>query len=184
MRKVLINENLLCCDDNAFDYNMYMNACKEIAKDIESKYDLSDPNLGFLGIARGGLPVLVTVSQLLEYRQISYIQCKMTNSDKPHDYGEFSIISEYIEPNKTKFILFDDILYKGKTSYGVIEHLRQMNIKVEDVYSLVVDQSFQNDNPSINFNAGYESKKDSWIHFFWVEDIRELANKGDINVKS
>ena len=175
MKKVLIKDKLLCNDENAFNYDMYINACKEIANDIKKKYDLSDPNLGFLGIARGGLPILVTVSQLLEFRHISFIQCKMTNSDKPYDYGDFSIISEYIEPNKKRFIVFDDILYKGKTSYGVIEHLNQMNIQVADVYTLVVDNSFKNDTPSITFSAGYESKKDSWVHFFWVEDIRELA---------
>ena len=151
---------------------MYMNACKEIANDIMKKYDLTDPKLGFLGIARGGLPLLVTVSQLLGFRNISFIQCKMTNSDKPYDYGDFSVISEYIEPNKTKFIVFDDIFYTGKTSYGVMNHLKEMNIEVKDLYALVLDESFQNDNPLITFSAGYESKKDSWVHFFWVEDIR------------
>ena len=173
MKKVLLKDDILCDNDNFFDYNMYMSACKEIAKDIKAKYDLTDPNLGFLGIARGGLPLLVTISQLLNYRHISFIQCQMTNSDEPHDYGDFHLISEYIEPGKSKFILFDDILYKGKTSYGVINHLKPMNIEIEDVYALVVDESFRNNNPSISFNGGYESKKDSWIHFFWVEDIRK-----------
>ena len=172
MKKILIQENCLRNDDNKFNYEMYMNSCQKIAEDIKKRYDLTDPNLGFLGIARGGLPLLVTISQLLEFRNVSFIQCKMTNTDTPHDYGDFSIISEYIEPQKTKFILFEDIVYKGKTSYGVIDHLKEKNIEVEDVYSLVVDESFQNDCPSLTFTGGYESKKDSWIHFFWVEDIR------------
>ena len=115
---------------------------------------------------------MITISQLLNFRNISFIQCKMTNSDTPHDYGDFEIISEHLESNKTKFILFDDILYKGKTSYGVINHLKEKNIEVNDVYALVADASFKNDDKKITFNAGYESKKDSWIHFFWVEDIR------------
>ena len=179
MRKIFIKDNLLCKDDNCFTYDMYMDACKKIAENIKKKYDLSDPSLGFIGIARGGLPLLVTVSQLLEFRHVSFIQCKMTNSDQPYDYGDFSIISEYIEPGKTKFIVFDDILYSGKTSYGVIDYLNKKNIKVEDVYALVADKSFQNDNPDITFQAGFESKKDSWVHFFWVEDVRELARKRD-----
>ena len=179
MKKVFINENILCHDDNLFDYDMYMKACTEIANDIKNKYDLTDPELGFLGIARGGLPILVTVSQLLNYRNISIIQCKMTNSDKPHDYGDFKIINDFTEPNKSKFILFDDILYKGKTSYGVMDYLKKKNIEVKDVYTLVVDEGFSNDNPLISFNGGYESKKDSWIHFFWVEDINKL--RGDNN---
>lgn len=172
MKKIFIKENLLCYDDNKFNYDMYMNACQEIVKDIKKKYDLSDPNLGFLGIARGGLPLLVTVSQLLNFRNISIIQCKMTNSDTPYDYGNFSILSEHIEPNKKQFILFDDIVYKGVTTYGVINHLKEKNIEIKDVYALVADKSFENDNPLITFSAGYESKKDSWIHFLWVEDIR------------
>lgn len=179
MKKILIKDDLLCCDENKFTYDMYMDSCKKIAENIKKKYDLNDPSLGFIGIARGGLPLLVTVSQLLEFRHVSFIQCKMTNSDQPYDYGDFSIISEYIEPGKTKFIVFDDILYSGKTSYGVIDTLSQKNIKVEDVYALVADQSFQNENPDISFTAGYESKKDSWVHFFWVEDIRNLALVGD-----
>ena len=181
MKKIFIKDKVLWKDDNPFTYDYYMNACKKIAEDIQKKYDLSDPNLGFLGIARGGLPILVTVSQLLNYRNISFIQCKMTNSDTPHDYGEFQLISEYIEPNKKKFIVFDDIFYKGKTSYGVMDHLKTMNIEVEDFYGLVIDESFQNDNPNLCFNGGYESKKDSWVHFFWVEDIREMI-KGDENL--
>ncbi len=179
MKKIFIKDDLLSHpEDNLFNYDMYMDACKKIADDIKGKYDLTDPNLGFIGIARGGLPLLVTVSQLLEFRHISFIQCKMTNSDTPHDYGDFSILSKYIEPNKKKFILFDDILYTGKTSYGVIEYLNKNGIEVNDVYALVADQSFQNDNPNINFSAGLESSKDSWVHFFWVEDIRELEKKG------
>ena len=98
----------------------------------------------------------------------------MTNSDTPHDYGDFKIVNEFIENNKTKFILFDDILYTGKTAYGVIDHLKKKNIEIKDTYVLVADSSFENDDPSSNFSAGYESKKDSWVHFFWVEDIREL----------
>ena len=53
-----------------------------------------------------------------------------------------------------------------------MNHLKDMNIEVKDLYALVLDESFQNNNPLITFSAGYESKKDSWIHFFWVEDIR------------
>ena len=172
MKKIFIKKKILNHDDNKFNYDTYMNACKKIASDIKKKYDLSDPNLGFLGIARGGLPLLVTISQLLEFRNISYIQCKMTNSDKPNDFGDFSLISEYIEPNKSKFIIFDDIVGQGKTSYGVINYLKTLNINVEDLYALVIDEGFKNDDPVITFNAGYESKKDSWVHFFWVEDIR------------
>ncbi len=94
MKKVFIKDKSLSnIDDNLFNYDMYMSACILIANDIKKKYDLSDPSLGFLGIARGGLPLLVTVSQLLGFRNISYIQCKMTNSDKPHDYGDFSLIA-------------------------------------------------------------------------------------------
>lgn len=155
MKKVLIKDNSLCKEENTFDYEMYMQACIKIAKDIKEKYDLSDPNLGFLGIARGGLPLVTTISQLLNFRNISFIQCKMTNSDNPHDYGDFKLLGSYIEPNKTNFILFDDILYKGKTSDGVIEYLNSKNIEAKDLYTLVVDESFNNNSKKISYNSGY-----------------------------
>lgn len=184
MKKVLIKDNSLCKEENTFDYEMYMQACIKIAKDIKEKYDLSDPNLGFLGIARGGLPLVTTISQLLNFRNISFIQCKMTNSDNPHDYGDFKLLGSYIEANKTNFILFDDILYKGKTSDGVIEYLNSKNIEAKDLYTLVVDESFNNNSKKISYNSGYECKKDSWIHFFWVEDINQLYLKvGEQNEK-
>ncbi len=184
MKRIFVKDKSNYKEENIFDYKMYMKACTKIAKDIRKKYDLNDPNLGFLGIARGGLPLVTTISQLLNFRSISFIQCKMTNSDVPHDYGEFKIMSSYIEPNKTKFILFDDILYKGRTSNGVIEYLEKKNIKVEDIYTLVADESFSNNSQTISYNAGYECKKDSWVHFFWVEDINKLWLKiGDTNEK-
>ena len=109
MKKVFINEKALCHDDNLFNYEMYMKACTEIANDIKNKYDLSDPELGFLGIARGGLPILVTVSQLLNYRNISIIQCKMTNSDKPHDYGDFKRADFNLDYDDCDAVYEDDI---------------------------------------------------------------------------
>lgn len=177
MNKIFINNyNLLNKNENVFDYDMYMSACEAISNDIKSKYNFKNKKIGLLGIARGGLPLLTTVSQFLGIRHISFIQCKMTNSDTLHDYGEFSIISEYLEPGIEEFILFDDILYKGKTTNGVIKHLREKNINVKNVYTLVADEKFKNITPNgINYNSGYECKADSWVHFFWVDNIKKLS---------
>lgn len=56
----------------------------------------------------------------------------MTNSDNQHDYGDFKLLGSYIEPNKTNFILFDDILYKGKLLMVIpIEYLNSKNIEAK-----------------------------------------------------
>ena len=88
--KVLKSKN----KETILDYNKYIEACQLIANDIKEKYDLEHGEIELVGLARGGLPLLVTISHLLNIRRISIIQTQMSNSDNCHDYGEVRYISD------------------------------------------------------------------------------------------
>ena len=159
------------------DYANYIDACKKIAEDIKNNYDLSNGDIELIGMARGGLPMLVTLSHFLDVREISMIQTQMSNSDNCHDYGKFRYMSDNIKDNKKKCILFEDIIYKGTTSNGVINILQERGKEVLGVYSLVIDANFKDieiENKDVFIKYAYEIEADNWVYFFWETDIREL----------
>lgn len=163
-----------------FNYTDYWKAIRAICKDIKSKYNVSEGNIGILGMARGGLPMLVSVSHELGIRNISMIQLQMSNSDKCHDYGEVRIINECIDDNIEQFILLEDIIYKGKTTDAAITLLKNRNKKVLGVYSLILDEGFKNlslKNKEVEVNYAYELTADDWVYFLWESDIES----GDAN---
>ena len=162
-------------DKNAIlDYDKYIYACEKIARDISSKYDLRD--LELVGMARGALPLIVTISHMLGIREVSIIQTTMTKSDKPYDYGDFNYVSDNILPTSKSCILFEDIIYKGTTTFGALNILKNKNKNVLSVYSLVIDDSFKKIymDDSIDINYVFEINQDDWVHFFWEENINKL----------
>ena len=128
-------------------------------------------------MARGGLPLLVTLSHMLGVRQISIIQTQMSNSDNCHDYGKFRYMSDNIDESKKKCILFEDIIYKGTTTNGVIDILKSRGKEVLSVYSLIIDENFKNidiSNNDVAIKYAYEITADDWVYFYWETDIREI----------
>ena len=159
-----------------FDYEHYIDACKKMAEEIKANYDLND-DVELIGMARGGLPMLVTLSHMLGIRQISMIQTQMSNSDNCHDYGKFRYMSDNISKDKTKCILLEDIIYKGTTTNGVIDILKEKNKEILGVYSLIIDAGFKDieiKNNDIEIKYVYEINADDWVYFFWETDIREI----------
>lgn len=162
-----------------FDYENYIDACYIIANDIKKKFELEKEKIEIVGLARGGLPMLVTLSHLLGIREISMIQTKMSNSDNCHDYGEFRFISDNLNDDKGKCILFEDIIYKGTTTNGVVDLLKKRNKKVVSVYSLIIDKGFKKitlTNKDLNINYVFEITEDDWVYFFWETDIRKIGD--------
>lgn len=160
-----------------FDYDHYIDACKKMAEDIKKNYDLSNNDVELIGMARGGLPMLVTLSHMLGIRQISIIQTQMSNSDNCHDYGKFRYMSDNISKDKTKCILLEDIIYKGTTTNGIIDILKQKSKEILGVYSLIIDEGFKNidiNDKNINIKYVYEINADDWVYFYWETDIREI----------
>ena len=160
-----------------FDYEHYMDACKKIADAIMNKYDLQNDDVELIGMARGGLPMLVTLSHLLGIRRVAMIQTQMSNSDNCHDYGKFRYMSDNIDDSKKKCILLEDIIYKGTTTNGVIDILKERGKDILSVYSLIIDNGFKDikiSNDDIDINYAYEITEDDWVYFFWETDLREI----------
>lgn len=181
MKKSLLESNKRRLESNnrivKFDYEHYIDACKKIAEKIINTYnsDLNDVEL--IGMARGGLPMLVTISHLVGIRGVSMIQTQMSNSDNCHDYGDFRYMSDNIDSSKKKCILLEDIIYKGTTTNGVIDILKNKNKEILGVYSLIIDDGFKEitiSNSDIDINYAYEINKDDWVYFFWETDLRDI----------
>lgn len=159
------------------DYEHYIDACKKISDNIKKNYDINNNDIELIGMARGGLPLLVTLSHMLGIRQISIIQTQMSNSDNCHDYGKFRYMSDNIDEGKKKCILFEDIIYKGTTTNGVIDILKSRGKEVLSVYSLIIDENFKNidiSNSDVAIKYAYEITADDWVYFYWETDIREI----------
>ena len=109
MKKCLLNEEQKTLKSNnkivKFDYEHYIDACKVMAEEIKKNYNLDEDNIELIGMARGGLPMLVTLSHLLGVRKVSMIQTQMSNSDNCHDYGKFRYMSDNIDNSNLKIIL-------------------------------------------------------------------------------
>ncbi len=160
------------------DYNLYIKACEIISKDILNNFNLKEEKIGILGLARGGLPLLVTISHMIKVRNISIIQAQMSNSDSEHDYGEFRLISQYLDENIDKYILFEDIIYQGTTTEGVIKHLESQKKEILGIYSLVIDEGFKNiiekkDIKDIPVKYVYEINANDWVYFLWEKNINQ-----------
>lgn len=180
MKKSLLKENkLLLSKDKIikFDYEHYIDACKIMAEEIKNNYDLENDNIELMGMARGGLPMLVTLSHMLGIRRVSMIQTQMSNSDNCHDYGKFRYMSDNIDNSKKKCILLEDIIYKGTTTNGVIDILKERGKDVVGVYSLIIDKGFKNieiSNNEVDIKYVYEINEDDWVYFFWETDLRDI----------
>lgn len=177
----LLNETLKSNNKEVkFDYEKYWKAVSAICNDIIKKYDAKNNKIGILGMARGALPLLVSVSHEIGIREISIIQLQMSNSDNMHDYGNVRFINKMISNNYDKYILLEDIIYKGKTTDAAIELLKKMNKEVVAVYSLIVDEGFKNidiKNCDVEINYAYDLNKDDWVYFLWENNLMEGINK-------
>ena len=180
MKKGLLKEKQLLSSKEKvvkFDYVHYIDACKVMAEEIKKNYDLEKDDIELIGMARGGLPMLVTLSHMLGVRRVSMIQTQMSNSDNCHDYGKFRYMSENIDKSKKKCILLEDIIYKGTTTNGVIDILKERGKEIVGVYSLIIDKGFKNieiSNNEVTIKYVYEINEDDWVYFFWETDLRDI----------
>lgn len=178
LKSKLISKN----NEVKFDYKKYWDAVYAICNDIKKKYDLKNEKIGLIGMARGALPLLTSISHELGIREISIIQFQMSNSDNMHDYGKVRLINEMISDNYDNFILLEDIIYKGNTTDAAITYLKSKNKKVVGVYSLIADEGFKDitiKNNNVEINYAYDLSKDDWVYFYWECNINKLPKKKD-----
>lgn len=136
-----------------------------IIQDIKKRF--FNQKVCLLGVARGALPLLTYISHQTGIRDISIIQLKMTNSDQPFDYGNVSILLQAIRDDYQKFIILEDIIYKGKTVERVFRELMKKNKQVLAIYSLIIDEKFQNNIIDAKVNSTLLLKSDKWVKFPW-----------------
>ncbi len=160
-----------------FTYDKYWDAINAICEDIKEKIKTGEyKDIALVGMARGALPMLVSVSHEIGVRKVSMIQLQMSNSDNPHDYGKVKLINKFIDKDVKKCILLEDIIYKGQTTGEAIKILKAEGIKVESIYSLIVDEGYgkiDNKPIDVDINYAYSLKADEWVNFLWEKDLRK-----------
>ena len=151
-------------------WNKFEELSQIIVNDIIAN-DFHLNHICLLGTARGALPLLTYVSHQTEIRDLSIIQLKMTNSDKPFDYGNVSILLKAIRDDYDKFIILEDIVYKGKTIQRVQEELRKDKKEIIAIYSLIIDEAYKNDFIKNKVKSASILKQNKWVKFPWEKKI-------------
>jgi hypoxanthine phosphoribosyltransferase len=165
----LTDEKLVSNNHNAYiTLDKFRRALEIIASDI-CQYKGDDVCL--LGIARGGLPLMTGVSHFSGIRDVTSIQIQMNKSDKQNDYGQAFVRDASFNDKFDKYILFEDIVYKGQSINHVANILKEKGKEVLAIYSLVMDDNFVNDSvfkhEDIPIKYVYGITKDDWVYFPW-----------------
>ena len=143
---------------------------KTIVKDILDN-QFHKQKICLLGTARGALPLLTYVSHQTGIRDISIIQLQMTQSDMPFDYGNVSILLKAIREDYDKFIILEDIVYKGQTIQCIQTELENDNKKICAIYSLIIDAGYNNENINTHIKSSALLKNNIWVKFPWEKEI-------------
>lgn len=146
---------------------------KIIVQDIISN-KFNEQKICLLGVARGGLPLLTYVSHHTELRDISIFQAKMTKTDEPYDYGDVSILLESLRNDFNDFIIFEDIVFKGKTIEEIQLTLQKKKKNIKAIYSLTIDEKFNNLQITNKVRSASLLRKDSWIIFPWEKKVAQI----------
>lgn len=153
---------------------LFLEAANIIANDIEKVIDeknIDKKDIQMIGIARGGIPLMVAVSHRTGVRYCSSIQFQMNKSDNKNDYGKTQYINGEIDSDKKYYFVFEDIIYKGNTINLLFDMLSEKNKKILSVYSLVSDYNFEKDK-AFKYDTNiiktcYQITADDWVYFFW-----------------
>ena len=174
MKRCLKKEELINNGDSSkkikFGEKEFLEAVKLISDDIEDKF--KDKKFGIIGVARGGLPLLVAVSHRLDIRRVDVIQVKMTNSDNKWDYGEAELVNDTLGDDIDEYIVFEDIVSHGRSVNLVVNELLKRNKKVLAIYSLVVNEDMKDlslDNETMDIVYVNMIKQTQWVNFFWEQ---------------
>lgn len=148
----------------------FLNAVDLISNDIINRYLKSNKKIGLIGLARGGLPLLVAVSHRTDIRKINVVQIKMTESNERWDYGEPQWVNGYIDEDIDEFIIFEDMVSHGRSINLLVNELTKMNKKVLAVYTLFMNDDMKTlsiDNEYMDINYVNLISQKQWVYFFW-----------------
>lgn len=153
-----------------FGENDFLNAVDLISNDIINRYLNSNKTIGLIGLARGGLPLLVAVSHRTDIRKINVVQIKMTESNERWDYGDLQWVNGYIDEDIDEFIIFEDMVSHGRSINLLVNELTKMNKKVLAIYTLFMNDDMKNlsiDNEYMDINYVNLITQKQWVYFFW-----------------
>lgn len=159
-----------------FGEKEFLESVDLISKDIENKYLNGGKNIGLIGLARGGLPLLVAVSHRTGIRKINVVQIKMTESNEKWDYGKPEWINGFIDENIDEFIIFEDMVSHGRSVNLLVNELTKMNKKVLAIYTLFMNNDMKElslDNEYMDINYVNLITQKQWVYFFWEKGYIE-----------
>lgn len=159
-----------------FNENMFLNAVDKIASDIRANYNLENKKIGLIGIARGGLPLLVALSHELEIRYISVVQIVMTKSDNTFDYGEAKIHNGYIDADFDEYIILEDVISHGRSVNLLVNELIKRNKKIVAIYTLLMNRDMKDlklDNEYMDIKFIHLTDPKQWTYFFWERGYKK-----------
>ena len=153
-----------------FGEKEFLEAVDLISKDITEKF--SNKKFGLLGVARGGLPLLVAISHRIDVRRVDVIQVQMTNTDNQWDYGEAKFVNETLDDDIDEYIVFEDIVSHGRSVNLIVNELLKRGKKVLAIYSLVLNEDMkklQLDHEDMDIVFVNMIKQTQWVNFFWEQ---------------
>ena len=159
-----------------FGEKEFLESVDLISKDIENKYLNEGKNIGLIGLARGGLPLLVAVSHRTGIRKINVVQIKMTESNERWDYGKPEWVNGFIDENIDEFIIFEDMVSHGRSVNLLVNELTKMNKKVLAIYTLFMNNDMKElslDNEYMDINYVNLITQQQWVYFFWEKGYIE-----------
>lgn len=159
-----------------FGEKEFLESVDLISKDIENKYLNEGKNIGLIGLARGGLPLLVAVSHKTGIRKINVVQIKMTKSNERWDYGKPEWVNGFIDENIDEFIIFEDMVSHGRSVNLLVNELTKMNKKVLAIYTLFMNNDMKElslDNEYMDINYVNLITQKQWVYFFWEKGYIE-----------
>lgn len=159
-----------------FGEKEFLESVDLISKNIENKYLNEGKNIGLIGLARGGLPLLVAVSHRTGIRKINVVQIKMTESNERWDYGKPEWVNGFIDENIDEFIIFEDMVSHGRSVNLLVNELTKMNKKVLAIYTLFMNNDMKElslDNEYMDINYVNLITQKQWVYFFWEKGYIE-----------
>lgn len=153
-----------------FDEKSFLEAVELISNDILVKYADSNKKIGFIGLARGGLPLLVAVSHRTGIREINVVQIKMTNSNEKWDYGTPEFVNGFINEDIDEFIIFEDMVSHGRSVNLLVNKLTSLNKRVLAIYTLFLNEDMKKltlDNEYMDIVYVNMISQQQWVYFFW-----------------
>lgn len=153
-----------------FGEKEFLKSVEKISNDILERYSDRLSKIGFIGLARGGLPLLTAVSHRINFRRINVVQIQMTNSNNKWDYGEAKWVDGFIQDDVDEYIIFEDMVSHGRSVNLLINELVKRGKKVLAVYSLFMNDDMKKillDNKNVDIIYTNLICQKQWVYFFW-----------------